>query len=523
MNNRYQKENNNLFRTQNVIKNKNNNQKKDFNLFKMKSFEKNILNTKFLQEEISSNFSKDKNITKIKLKTLRFKNPVVEQNKNIMRINSNVELNKNLLSYKKSINKIQIKNNVEDIYDMNFIPLYEEYYPCDYREIICLHIGQAFLEIGSSCWELFCLEHGIRPDGVYPKLIRGEDDNYCFTTFFNETANGRFVPRSIFIDSDPTLINEIKEGCYKYLFRKEQFIFGYEQSSKLYSSRYSPNGKEIIKISLDRINHLLEYCDNPQGFLIFNSIGGGTGSGLGSLLLEELSDNNSKKYKFCFPIYPSTHNDILSIEKFNSVLSIISSLKHSNIDFIFQNDAINEICRQKFNIIKPSYYNINRLIAQVISSITCPLRYDDKNDISQFISCLIPFPKLHFLLSSYAPLCSSEIVPFENFSVAQITNETFYKNSIFANCNEKENRFITSCLMYRGYIISKEIIGAIEAIKGRYKIKFSDWCKTGFKSIINYNPIVPGDFFPKLTRSICRISNNSGINNIFEGLKESYN
>ena len=167
------------------------------------------------------------------------------------------------------------------------------------------------------------------------------------------------------------MINEIKEGFYKYLFRKEQFIFGYEQSSKLYSCRYSPNGKEIIKISLDIINHLLESCDNSQGFLIFNSLGGGTRSGLGSLLLEKLSNNYSKKYKFNFPIYPSNHNDddILSIEKFNSVLSIISSLKHSNIDFIFQNDAINQICINKSNIDKPSYTNINRLIAQVISSI----------------------------------------------------------------------------------------------------------------------------------------------------------
>ena len=145
--------------------------------------------------------------------------------------------------------------------------------------------------------------------------------------------------------------------------------------------------------------------------------------------------------------------------------------------------------------------------------------------MSQFISWLIPFPRLHFLLSSYAPLCSSEIVPFEEFNVAQITNETFYKNSIFANCNEKENRFIASFSMYRGDVISKEVLSSIETIKIKYKIKFPDWCKTGFKSIINSHPpcVVPGEDFPKLRRSICIISNIPGINNIFEGLKESYN
>ena len=408
---------------------------------------------------------------------------------------------------------------------MNFIPKYQEYYPCNFNEIISLHIGQTGLAVGSSCYELFCLEHGINHDGVISRIINGETYDYFFTKFFNVTANEKFVPRSIFIDSDPTLINEIKEGEYKYLFRKEQFISGYEESSHLYSSKYSPNGKEIVKISLDRINHLLESCDNPQGFLIFNSIGGGTGSGLTSLLLEELSNNYSKIYKFCFPIYPSTHNNELSIEKFNSVFSIISSVKYSDIDFIFQNDAISQICINKFYIDKPKYKNINGLISQVISSITSPLRFEDKIDMSQFVSFLIPFPRLHFLLSSYAPLCSSEIVPYEKFSVAQITNETFYKNSIFANCNEKENRFIASCLMYRGWVNSGEVIGAIEAIKSKYKIKFLDWNKTGFKTIINFHRpyVVPGGDFPCLSSSICRISNTPGINNIFKDLKESYN
>jgi hypothetical protein len=33
------------------------------------------------------------------------------------------------------------------------------------REIICVHVGQAGIQLGNACWELFCLEHGIQPDG----------------------------------------------------------------------------------------------------------------------------------------------------------------------------------------------------------------------------------------------------------------------------------------------------------------------------------------------------------------------
>ena len=37
------------------------------------------------------------------------------------------------------------------------------------REIISIHIGQAGIQVGNSCWELYCLEHGIQPDGMMPR------------------------------------------------------------------------------------------------------------------------------------------------------------------------------------------------------------------------------------------------------------------------------------------------------------------------------------------------------------------
>jgi hypothetical protein len=39
------------------------------------------------------------------------------------------------------------------------------------REIISIHIGQAGIQVGNSCWELYCLEHGIQPDGTMPRFI----------------------------------------------------------------------------------------------------------------------------------------------------------------------------------------------------------------------------------------------------------------------------------------------------------------------------------------------------------------
>ena len=76
------------------------------------------------------------------------------------------------------------------------------------RECISMHVGQAGTQMGNACWELYCLEHGIQPDGQMPsdKTLGGGDDS--FNTFFSETGAGKHVPRAIFVDLEPTVIGE---------------------------------------------------------------------------------------------------------------------------------------------------------------------------------------------------------------------------------------------------------------------------------------------------------------------------
>ena len=94
------------------------------------------------------------------------------------------------------------------------------------RECISVHVGQAGCQIGNACWELYCLEHGIQPDGQMPEAqggVRGDDS---FSTFFAETGNGKHVPRSVFVDLEPSVIDEIRTGTYRQLFHPEQLITG---------------------------------------------------------------------------------------------------------------------------------------------------------------------------------------------------------------------------------------------------------------------------------------------------------
>uniref|UniRef100_A0A3B1JPG1 Tubulin alpha 4a n=1 Tax=Astyanax mexicanus TaxID=7994 RepID=A0A3B1JPG1_ASTMX len=106
--------------------------------------------------------------------------------------------------------------------------------------------------MGNTCWELYCLEHGIQPDGQMPSRtpVGGHDDS--FTTFFSETGSGKYVPRAVFVDLEPSVIDEVRTGLYRQLFHPEQLISGKEDAANNYARGHYTIGKEIIDSVLDR-------------------------------------------------------------------------------------------------------------------------------------------------------------------------------------------------------------------------------------------------------------------------------
>ncbi|CAN1256310.1 Tubulin alpha chain [Linum perenne] len=249
------------------------------------------------------------------------------------------------------------------------------------RECISIHIGQAGIQVGNACWELYCLEHGIQPDGQMPsdKTVGGGDD--AFNTFFSETGAGKHVPRAVFVDLEPTVIDEVRTGTYRQLFHPEQLISGKEDAANNFARGHYTIGKEIVDLCLERLS----------------------------------------------------------------------------VDY----------GKRSLDIERPTYHNLNRLISQVISSLTASLRFDGalNVDVTEFQTNLVPYPRIHFMLSSYAPVISAEKAYHEQLSVAEITNSAFEPSSMMANT-----------------------------------IQFVDWCPTGFKCGINYQPptVVPGGDLAKI-------------------------
>merc|ERR1711934_394862 len=245
------------------------------------------------------------------------------------------------------------------------------------------------------------------------------------------------------------------------------------------------------------------------------TVGGGTGSGLGSLLLERLSVDYGKKSKLGFCIYPSPQVSTAVVEPYNATLATHALLEHTDVATMLDNEALYDICRRNLDIERPTYTNLNRLIAQIISSLTASLRFDGalNVDVTEFQTNLVPYPRIHFVVSSYAPVISAEKAYHEQLSVAEITNSAFEPASMLCKVDPRHGKYMAVCLMYRGDVVPKDVNASVATIKTKRTIQFVDWCPTGFKCGINYQPptVVPGGDLAKVMRACAMIANSTAV------------
>ncbi|XP_068026921.1 tubulin alpha-1B chain-like [Melanerpes formicivorus] len=239
-----------------------------------------------------------------------------------------------------------------------------------------------------------------------------------------------------------------------------------------------------LKLCQGRFRLAADQCTGLQGFLVFHSFGGGTGSGFTSLLMERLSVDYGKKSKLEFSIYPAPQVSTAVVEPYNCILTTHTTLEHSDCAFMVDNEAIYDICRRNLDIERPTYTNLNRLISQIVSSITASLRFDGalNVDLTEFQTNLVPYPRIHFPLATYAPVISAEKAYHEQLSVVEITNACFEPANQMVKCDPRHGKYMACCLLYRGDVVPKDVNAAIAAIETKRSIQFVDWCPMDWSS-----------------------------------------
>ncbi|XBI45694.1 hypothetical protein VPH35_110127 [Triticum aestivum] len=359
------------------------------------------------------------------------------------------------------------------------------------REILHIQGGQCGNQIGAKFWEVICDEHGIDQTGKYA----GDSDLQLerINVYYNEASGGRFVPRAVLMDLEPGTMDSLRSGPYGQIFRPDNFVFGQSGAGNNWAKGHYTEGAELIDSVLDVVRKEAENCDCLQGFQVCHSLGGGTGSGMGTLLISKIREEYPDRMMLTFSVFPSPKVSDTVVEPYNATLSVHQLVENADECMVLDNEALYDICFRTLKLATPTFGDLNHLISATMSGVTCCLRFPGQlnSDLRKLAVNLIPFPRLHFFMmwDSKNMMCAAD---------------------------PRHGRYLTASAMFRGKMSTKEVDEQMLNVQNKNSSYFVEWIPNNVKSSVCDIPPTG------LSMSSTFVGNSTSIQEMFRRVSEQF-
>ncbi|KAJ1981911.1 Tubulin beta chain (Beta tubulin) [Dimargaris verticillata] len=384
------------------------------------------------------------------------------------------------------------------------------------REIIHLQTGQCGNQIGVNFWETLTKEHGLDNSGMYV----GHNDNQLakVDVYFNEAQHLKYVPRAICVDLEPGSLDQIRSGELGSLFRPDNMLHGSTGAGNNWATGYYTEGAELIESVLDVVRLEAERCDSLQGFQATHSLGGGTGSGFGSLLVQKIREEYPDRMMATFSVVPSPRVSETVVEPYNATLTVHHLVENSDETFCIDNEALYNICHNTLKMKSPTYKDLNQLVTRVMSGVTTSLRFPGQlnSDLRKMAVNLIPFPRLHFFMVGFAPLTSTASQDFRTLKVSDLTQQMFSASNMMADADPATGRYMTVACLFRGKVSMRDVEQQMIEIRNRNSSGFVEWIPNNMQTVCC-------DIPPHgMEMAATFIGNNTSIQTLFRRVQEQF-
>ena len=158
----------------------------------------------------------------------------------------------------------------------------------------------------------------------------------------------------------------------------------------------------------DAIRREAEACESIEAFQVVHSVGGGTGSGFGSLIMNKIHDEYADKIVEAFTVLPSSKVSDTVVEPYNVVLAFPALINYATLCITLDNEALYDITSSKTK--STTYRKMNSLVASAMSGLTCGTRFSGQLTASlrKIAVNMIPSPKQHFFVTGCSLCMLSE-------------------------------------------------------------------------------------------------------------------
>lgn len=348
-------------------------------------------------------------------------------------------------------------------------------------EMITLQLGQCGNQIGFEFWKKLCAEHGINSDGILEDFAMTGIDRK--DVYFYQADDEHYIPRAVLLDLEPRVINTIMNSPYSRLYNHENIYLSKEGggAGNNWACGYG-QGERLEEEIFDIIEREAEGSDSLEGFVLCHSIAGGTGSGMGSYMLEKLTDRFPNKLIQTYSVFPNQDeiSDVV-VQPYNSLLTLKRLAQNADCVVVLDNTALNRIATDRLHIPNPSFTQINSLVSTIMSVSTATLRYPSymNNDIMGLLAPLIPTPRLHFLMTGYTPLTSeNDVQKIRKTTVLDVMTRLLQpKNMMVSSIQDRNSNhcYLSILNIIQGEVDPTQVNKSLQRIRERHLVKFIPW------------------------------------------------
>merc|ERR1719238_949592 len=229
----------------------------------------------------------------------------------------------------------------------------------------------------------------------------------------------------------------------------------------------------------------------PDNF-VFGQTGGGTGAGMGTLLISKIREEYPDRVMSTYSVIPSPKVSDTVVEPYNATLSVHQLVENSDQCFTLDNEALcDTTCSLRF-----------------LGQLNCDLRKLAVN--------MVPFPRLHFFMIGFSPLTSRGSQQYRALTVPELTQQMFDAKNMMAAADPRHGRYLTACALFRGRMSTKEVDEQMLNVQNKNSSYFVEWIPNNIKSSVC-------DIPPKgLKMAVTFLGNSTAVQEMFKRVAEQF-
>eukprot|EP00055_Hartaetosiga_balthica_P001637 m.138525 g.138525 ORF g.138525 m.138525 type:complete len:457 (-) comp15200_c0_seq1:234-1604(-) len=388
------------------------------------------------------------------------------------------------------------------------------------RELITLQVGQCGNQIGNEFWKRLSAEHGINSEGILEPFATDDADRK--DVFFYQADDDHYIPRAVLVDLENRVLNSIRTSpVTRNLYNPENFFCSRDGSGagNNWAKGYAL-GESVQEEVFDIIDREADGSDSLEGFMLTHAVAGGTGSGLGSYFLERLNDRYPKKLVQTYSVFPHQSNETsdVVVQPYNTILTMRRLVENADCVVVLDNTALNRIASERLQMEKPDVAIVNQLVSQIMSASTSTLRYPGymNNDLIGLVSCLIPTPRLHFLMTGYTPIVAfDEETPsaIRKTTVLDVMRRLLQPQNMMVSARMDTHKYISMLNIIQGDVDATQVHKSLQRIRERRLASFIPWGPASIQVALSKK----SPYIPSAHRvSGLMLANHTSISNVFK-------